>query len=84
MTYWAIVFERPESLDYKGPKKMRIAKVKFDRICDPEVNMIQIGEDVFRLDDKKIFSIERHCGEAMGETTHCFVVCDGHKLKQQG
>lgn len=84
MTYWVVLFERPESIDYKGPHKMKIAKSVFDRICDPAVSMIQVGVDVYRMDEKKIFSIERPAGEAAGETTHAFIVCDGHKLKQQG
>lgn len=78
MNYHVILFIKPESIDYSGPLKWRISKGKFERVCDSEVNMIQFGEDVYRLDDKKIFSIQDNDGQDI----HGFVVCEAHKLKQ--
>jgi len=80
MTYWVVLYVKPEALDYVGPLKWKIAQGKFERVCDPAVNMIQIEDSVYRLDDKKIFSIE-HTNQ---ERTHSFIVCEAHKLKQQG
>jgi len=82
MTYHIVLFLKPEPVDYSGPKKYRIAKSKFDRVCDPAVNMIQIEDSVYRLDDKKIFSLERWNG-GVEETVHSVIVCEAHKMKQQ-
>lgn len=78
MTYWAVLYIKPESIDYTGPQKWKICKNKFEKICDPEVTMVQFEDAVYRLDDKKIFSIE-HTNQ---ERTHSFVVCEARKMRQ--
>ena len=83
MTYHIVLFLKPEAIDYSGPKKFRISKAKFEIISNPAVTMIQLEENVFRLDDKKIFSIERW-NNGVEETVHSIIVCEAHKLKQQG
>jgi len=81
MTYHIVLFLKPEAIDYSGPKKFRISKAKFERVCDPYVTSIQIEDSVFRMDDKKIFSIERW-NNGVEETIHSIIVCEAHKMKQ--
>ncbi len=82
MTYHVILFIKPESIDYSGPKKYRVSKGKFDKVCESGVTMIQFEDSVYRLDDKKIFSLERWNG-GVEETVHSVIVCEAHKMKQQ-
>jgi len=82
MTYHVVLFIKPESIDYSGPKKYRISKAKFEKVCDPAVNMIQFDDSIFRLDDKKIFSIERW-NDGKEEVVHSIIVCEAHKMRQQ-
>lgn len=79
MNYWVVLFIKPEQIDDAGALKYQISKTKFEKICEPAVNMIQLEDSVFRLDDKKIFSIEHD----NPERSHCFIVCEAHKMKQQ-
>lgn len=78
MNYWIVLFIKPEAIDSTGPQKWQISQLKFEKICQSGVNMIQLEDSVYRLDDKKIFSIEHE----NPERSHCFIVCEAHKMKQ--
>lgn len=77
MTYHLVLFEKPESIDYNGPKKWKLSKAKFEKICDPAVVIIQFDDAMYRMDDKKIFSLENYSGESKDSV----LVCEAHKLK---
>lgn len=81
MIYHVVLFLKPEPVDGTGALKYRVSRAKFERICDPEVVMIQFEENVYRMDDKKIFSIEKW-NDGKEETTDSLLVCEAHKVNR--
>lgn len=73
MIYYISIFERPDPIDHDGRILMRLGKVQFEKICQEFVDMIQVENDIYRIDDKKIVSTP------MPLVT--IIVCNGYKQK---